>query len=197
LVSPLRRLLQNPDTILAGFVSPGMTVLEVGPAMGFFSLPLARLVGPAGRIVCVDVQERMLQTLVKRARLAGQADRIVARVCGPTSLGLDDFTEGIDFALAFAVVHEMPDPPRFFAELARLLRAGARCLVAEPKGHVTAPAFEATLATARQVGLGLVGRPVIWRCRAAVLQKGEAADRRAAPGSYSAFKPAEFPRPLV
>ncbi len=172
LVSPLRRLLHNPDTILAGFVTPGMTVLEVGPAMGFFTLPLASLVGPSGRVVCVDVQERMLQALLKRARAAQLTDRLVTRVCGSASLGLDDFTGGIDFALAFAVVHEMPDPPRFFADLAQLLRSDARCLVAEPRGHVAAPAFEATLATAWQAGLGLVARPAIRRCRAAVLQKG-------------------------
>jgi tRNA A58 N-methylase Trm61 len=172
LVSPLRRLIHNPDRIFAGFVTPGMTVLEVGPAMGFFTLPLATLVGPTGRVVCVDVQERMLQTLMRRARAARLADRIVARVCEPTALGLEDFTGGIDFALAFAVVHEMPDPPNFFAGVARVLRAGARCLVAEPKGHVSAPAFEATLAAAARAGVVLVGRPTIRRCRAAVLQRG-------------------------
>ena len=171
LVSPLRRLLHNPTTILAPFVTLGMTVLEVGPAMGFFTLPLASAVGPTGRIVCVDVQARMLQALMKRARAAQLADRILPRVCEPTALGLDDFTGRIDFALAFAVVHEVPEPPRFFADLAKVLRPGARCLVAEPKGRVPEPAFEATLATARQAGLGLVGRPVIRRCRAAVVQK--------------------------
>jgi predicted O-methyltransferase YrrM len=148
-----------------------MTVLEVGPAMGFFTLPMAAMVGPTGRIICVDVQERMVQALLKRARAAQLADRILPRVCGPTALGLDDFTGAFDFALAFAVVHEMPDPPSFFADLARLLRPGARCLLAEPKGRVRAPAFEATLAAARQAGLGLGGQRMIRRCRAAVLQK--------------------------
>jgi len=171
LVSPLRRLLHNPERILSALVTPGMTVLEVGPAMGFFTLPLAIMVGPTGRIVCVDVQARMLRALMKRARAAQLADRILPRVCEPTALGLDDFSGRIDFAVAFAVVHEMPDPPRFFADLARLLRPGARCLVAEPKGHVPAPAFEATLAAAKGAGLGLGGRPMIRRCRTAVLQK--------------------------
>lgn len=171
LVSPLRRILHHPDTILAGFVTPGMTVLEVGPAMGFFTLPLASLVGPTGRVVCVEVQERMLQALMRRARGAQLADRILPRLCEPTALGLDDFTGRIEFALAFAVVHEMPESPRFFADLARVLRPGARCLLAEPKGHVGAAAFEAMLAIARQAGLALGDRPVIRRCRAAVLQK--------------------------
>ncbi|HYL81869.1 MAG TPA: methyltransferase domain-containing protein, partial [Candidatus Acidoferrum sp.] len=93
------------------------------------------------------------------------------RVCEPTSLGLDDFAGRMDFALAFAVVHEMPDPPGFLAGVARVLKPGARCLLAEPQGHVAAPAFEATLAAAAQAGLSLVGRPAIRWSRAAVLKK--------------------------
>ena len=60
IASPLRKLGENPDTILAPLVEPGMTTVDIGCAMGFFSLPLARMVGGSGRVVCVDVQERML-----------------------------------------------------------------------------------------------------------------------------------------
>jgi ubiquinone/menaquinone biosynthesis C-methylase UbiE len=171
LANPLRRLLHDPDAILAPFVAKGMTVLDVGPAMGFFTLPLAARAGPTGRVVAVDVQERMLRTLQKRARAAGLADRIETRACTPTSLGLDAFTRGFDFALAFAVVHEVPDPARFFTEIAHVLRRGAFCLMAEPKGHVSAEEFDATLAAATQAGLTVAGGPAIWRCRAAVLKQ--------------------------
>lgn len=171
LVSPLRRLFHNPDELLAAFVTPGMTVLDVGPGMGFFTLPLATMVGPTGRVVCVDVQERMLQALMKRARAAQLAARILTHVCEPMSLGLDDFAGRIDFALAFAVVHEMSDPPGFFSGVARLLKPGARCLVAEPRGHVAPPAFEAMLAAARQAGLSEEDRPSIRWSRTAVLKK--------------------------
>jgi hypothetical protein len=44
-VNPLRRLLQNPDNILRPYAKRGMTVLEIGPTMGYFSLSLARFVG--------------------------------------------------------------------------------------------------------------------------------------------------------
>jgi ubiquinone/menaquinone biosynthesis C-methylase UbiE len=60
LVTPLRRLVHNPERLLAPFVTAGMTVLEVGPAMGFFTLPFACLVGPTGQVICVDVQDGML-----------------------------------------------------------------------------------------------------------------------------------------
>lgn len=58
LANPLRRLFQNPKNILRPFIKEGMTILEVGPGMGFFSLPLAKFVGETGRVVCVDLQEK-------------------------------------------------------------------------------------------------------------------------------------------
>ncbi len=49
LASRLRRLWEDPRTILAPYVREDMTVLEPGPGMGFFTLELARLVGSSGR----------------------------------------------------------------------------------------------------------------------------------------------------
>ena len=174
LATPLRRLIHNPEKILAPFVSAGMTVLDVGPAMGFFTLLMARMVGPGGKVVCVDVQASMLRSLEKRAAAAQLSGRIVARVCAPDSLGLDDFAGRIDFALAFAVVHEIPDASIFFAGVARGLKPGAQCLVAEPKGHVSAGDSEATLAVAGQQAFNTVGRPAITRCHACLLRKAQA-----------------------
>ena len=63
LASPLRRWLQDPAAIVAPYVREGMTVLEPGPGMGFFTLELARRVGPKGRVIAVDVQPRMIAGL--------------------------------------------------------------------------------------------------------------------------------------
>jgi len=51
LACPLRRLWQDPANIVAPYVREGMTVLEPGPGMGFFTLELARRVGASGRVV--------------------------------------------------------------------------------------------------------------------------------------------------
>ena len=91
LASPLRRLFHNPRKILGPYVEPGMTVLDIGCAMGFFSLPLARMIGKRGKVVCVDAQENMLVSLQKRARKAGLADRIIPHLCPRDSLFLDAF----------------------------------------------------------------------------------------------------------
>jgi len=171
LANPLRRLLQDPDEIVADYVEPGMAVLDVGCAMGFFSLPMARMVGPGGRIVCVDMQQRMLDGLTRRARRAGVLDRIDARHCSQQSLGLEDLAGLVDFALAFGVVHEVPDPPRFLAEVAGALRDGGRFLIAEPKGHVKPGAFDRTIEAAQQTGLALLDRPEVPRSRAALFER--------------------------
>jgi ubiquinone/menaquinone biosynthesis C-methylase UbiE len=174
LASPLRKLFENPGRILGRWVRPGMTVLEVGPAMGFFTLPLARMVGPGGRVVAVDVQEGMIAKLGKRARRAGLEERIDARVCSATSLGVGDLEGGVDVVLAFHVVHEVPDQGELFRDVARALAPGGRVVIEEPKGHVNESQFEETLARAREAGLEVVERPARNPTRAAVLAPGGA-----------------------
>jgi ubiquinone/menaquinone biosynthesis C-methylase UbiE len=171
LASPLRRLIHNPEKILAPFVKSGMTVLDVGPAMGFFSLPLAGLVGPDGKVICVDVQEKMLLSLQRRALAANLVDRLLLRTCNSASLCLEDFNGSVDFVLVFAVVHEVADVPIFFSEISRALKPEGVCLVAEPKGHVSISDFGVSLAIAGNNGLGKVGSPGITWCHSALLKK--------------------------
>jgi len=129
-----------------------MTVLEPGPAMGFFTLDLARMVGPGGRVVAVDVQESMLSVLRRRARKAGLADRIDARSADADRLGVDDLAGRVDVVLAIFVVHEMPDAGTFFGEARRCLRSDGRLIFAEPKSHVSKETFERSLEAARAAG---------------------------------------------
>ena len=90
LASPVRRLVQDPGHLLNPYVHAGMAVFEPGPGMGFFTLELARLVGPTGRVIAVDVEPRMIDGLRRRARKAGLLHRIDARVVQPTFMGIDD-----------------------------------------------------------------------------------------------------------
>jgi ubiquinone/menaquinone biosynthesis C-methylase UbiE len=152
LLSPLRRLVEDPERLIGDLVKGGMTVLEPGCGMGYLTLPLARMVGPEGRVVVVDVQEKMLDALARRARRAGLVDRIDRRLSDGVSLGLGDLAGTIDFAVALHVVHEVPDQARFFTEIHDALKPGGRLLFREPKGHVSAEAFEASLAAAREAG---------------------------------------------
>lgn len=171
LASPLRRLWSDPATILADRVEHGMTVLEPGPGMGFFTLVLAERVGPHGRVIAVDRQPKMIEGLEWRARKAGVMDRVVARVCDARSMGLDDFAGRVDFTFAFAVVHEMPDARAFFREAATASKACGRLMLVEPAGHVDDALFDAELVAAREAGFMLAERPLIKGCRAAVFER--------------------------
>ena len=116
LANRLRRLVQDPIKILGLFVQPGMTILEQGSGMGFFTLDLARLVGSEGRVIAVDVQPKMLKGLRRRALKAGLLDRISLKQAQGSRMGVDELEGAIDFVLAFAVVHELADPNAFFVE---------------------------------------------------------------------------------
>ena len=54
--SPLRRLVQNPKKILEPYVTNGMTVPDFSCAMGFFSLPLAHMVGSNGKVIIAKLR---------------------------------------------------------------------------------------------------------------------------------------------
>jgi ubiquinone/menaquinone biosynthesis C-methylase UbiE len=171
LTSPVRRLWQNPKEILRPFVTGGMTVLEPGCGMGFFTLDLARLVGDQGKVVAVDIQPRMLQALRRRARGAGLEQRIDARLVEGGGLPTRDLSGQVDFALAFWVVHELPDIERFFADLHGSLKPGGKVLVSEPKGHVSPSAFTEMLEQASRADLDVGNRPAIRSSISVVLER--------------------------
>ena len=171
LASPIRKLMHSPDKILGPYVKPGMRILEIGPGMGFFTLPMARFVGEHGQIVCVDVQQKMIRSLSKRARKASLSSRISTRTCSAASLGIEDLAGTIDFALAFAVVHEIPDTKNLFQEINASLKKGAQLLISEPAGHVTQDGFQKTIEIAHANGFDSVGLPTIKQSLSSLLVK--------------------------
>ena len=171
LASPIRKLWQDPAKILSPYVHEGLRVLEPGPGMGFFTLELASMVGANGRVYVIDLQPKMIDTLKRRAAKAGLADRIDARVAARESMGIDDLKDSIDFVLAFAMVHEMPDAGKFFREASLAARTGATLLLAEPRGHVKDEMFENELKLAADAGFVVAARSTISGRHAALLKK--------------------------
>jgi len=176
LATPARRLLQNPKKILKPWVSEGALVVEPGPGMGFFTLELARLVGPGGRIVAVDIQPRMLEALRRRARRAGLLDRIDARLAAPAGPGLGDIAGKADLVFAMAVVHEIPQAAEFFREMHGALKPGGKLLISEPRHHVSAEALGRTIGLAVAAGFKEEARPDIPRSLSVVLTRSPARD---------------------
>lgn len=173
LASPIRRWLgQDPVKIISPYVREGMIVLEPGPGMGFFTIPLAQMVGSSGKVIAVDLQPKMIASLKRRAAKANLLSRIDARVTSAESMGIADLEHKVDFTLAFAMVHEFPDAARFFLEASRASKPGAHLLLAEPSGHVNEKAFSDELEAAHAAGFRVHDRPKISRSHAALLSNG-------------------------
>ncbi len=171
LASPFRRLSYNPRAILQPFVRPGMTVLEPGPGMGFFTLELARLVGPGGRVIAVDIQRRMLDGVRRKAHRRGLADRIDVRLADVSQMPVDDLKGRVDFVLAFAMVHELPDPGSFFRSILKTLTPDGTVLLSEPSWHVKETAFRRSLKAAEDAGFQVRAEPKFGRNRSALLAR--------------------------
>ncbi len=166
--NPLRRLFHDPQAILVPFVREGMRVADLGCGMGYFTVPLAELVGPGGHVQAVDLQPRQLAQVERRARRRGVRGTIELVLAEPTDLKL---TPPLDFVLAFWMVHEVPDAEALFRQIAAALAPGGRVLVAEPRVHVRARELETTLALARRAGLEPAAGPRIAVSRTALLTR--------------------------
>ncbi len=156
--NPLRKLIHDPIKMLSPYVHQGDTVIDIGPGMGYFSIPLAELVGPAGRVIAIDIQQKMLSALMARSQKKGLADRIKTHLAGSESLG---FREKADFILAFWMAHEVPDQKRFFSEIRELMKPESLFLLVEPQLHVSKKNFLRTIETAKEQGFVVKEYPEI------------------------------------
>jgi ubiquinone/menaquinone biosynthesis C-methylase UbiE len=171
LANPLRKLAHDPEKILGHYLAEGMTAVDIGSGMGYFSIPMATLVGGKGKVICVDLQEKMLSSLRKRARKAGVVEQIETKRAESHSLDLKDKAGTADFVLLFAVAHEIPDLERAFREICDVLKSGGRLLISEPKGHVTGQQFAKTISIAQASGFKIVATPKIRGEHSTLLEK--------------------------
>ncbi len=164
----LRLWAHNPEKLFGRYVKPNMTAVDLGCGMGFNTMGLAGLVGPGGRVVAVDIQRKMLDVVMKRAKKQGMEDRIDTHLAHPDDLMLH---VKADFILAFYMVHEVCDPARLMAQVAENLNVEGRFIMIEPPFHVSRRGFDKSIAAARDSGLVLEDRYKIRFGRTAVMTR--------------------------
>jgi ubiquinone/menaquinone biosynthesis C-methylase UbiE len=117
--NPFRRKIQPPDeTPTRHGIEPGMTVLEVGPGNGTYTVATARRVGDSGKVVTIDIEPKMIERVTRRAQAKG-VDNIEARVANVYDLPFDD--SAFDAIYMIAVIGEIPEPDRAMVEFHRVL----------------------------------------------------------------------------
>lgn len=168
LTNPVRKLFNDPGRILKGLVAKGDTAIDLGCGPGYFTLPLAEMVGQTGSVIAVDVQREMLDRVRARTEKAGLLSRIQFHLWlpdGHNTLG------PADFALVFWMLHEVPDKPAFLAQVRDSLKQGGEFLLVEPRGHVSKARFAAAVELVQGAGFTPVARPRVGLSRAALFRR--------------------------
>jgi ubiquinone/menaquinone biosynthesis C-methylase UbiE len=114
---------------------PGERILEVGPGTGYYSLAVARLLGPGGRLEVLDVQPAMLDELMRRAATRGIAN-IVPKAGDAARLPYPDAT--FDAVYLVATLGEIAQRNEALCELRRVVKPGGRVVIGEgqPDPHM-------------------------------------------------------------
>ena len=166
--NPLRTWLHDPRVILGPYIKEGMTAADIGCGMGYFSVAMARMVGPNGKVLSVDLQQKMLDLCRKRVSRVGVSDRVSTIRAAADDIKISD---PVDFVLVFWMVHEVKDIPRFFGQVATVLKPGRNMLYVEPRMHVTQTRFDEILGHARKAGFNVKANPHVGLSRAALLER--------------------------
>jgi ubiquinone/menaquinone biosynthesis C-methylase UbiE len=116
------------DPVSMAELSPGQTVLDLGCGAGLDLLLAADKVGPAGRVIGVDMTERMLEQARRNVEASGFAN-IELRQGTIEALPVEDAS--VDWVVSNCVINLSPEKSRVFAELARVLRPGGRVRISD------------------------------------------------------------------
>jgi len=166
--NPFRSFFHNPEKIFSPYIRNGMTIVDIGCGMGYFSIGMAKMTGEDGKVIALDIQPRMLQITESRALKAGVSEKIKFQLCEENSIHIE---EPVDFALTFWMIHETPDIHAFLLQIYFFLKPNGLLFITEPKFHVSRSQFEQELEIANRIGFDEIAGPVVAFSHTAVLEK--------------------------
>lgn len=111
-----------------GPVNPGETVVDIGSGAGFDALIAARLVGPEGKVIGIDMTAEMLDKARKGAQHMG-AEHVEFREGFADNLPLPE--NFADVVVSNGVLNLMPDKKKALSEWARVLKPGGRLFIGD------------------------------------------------------------------
>jgi len=124
---------ENPEEMLEQLkVQPGMTVCDMGCGDGYYTIELARRVGPTGKVIAVDIQPEMLQELSRRCEQNNlkNVDMILGLPHDPK------LPEGkLDLILMVDVYHEFSNPIEMLDSMRNSLKKDGRIALVEFRGE--------------------------------------------------------------
>ena len=123
--SLLRRILAPPTKLVSQFVAPGNSVVDLGCGPGYFTIPMAELVGRDGRVFAVDFDPRAIERLERKKKEKGLAGVIESRTASAADVGFIP-DESVDFVLAHGLLCCMTDHVGALRQIERILKREGR-----------------------------------------------------------------------
>lgn len=124
-----REMEELPEAALDALdLKPGMTVADIGAGIGYFSLRMAKRVGPTGKVIAEDIQPEMLSRLLRRSRKANVMN--VKPVLGSETN--PNLPKGeVDLAIMVDVYHELSHPQEMLRAIRVALKPDGRLVLLE------------------------------------------------------------------
>ena len=112
-------------------VKPGLTVADIGAGSGYYTVRLAKRVGPEGHVYAEDVVPEYLERLAQRVRSEGLTGTVTLVRGDPHDPQLP--AGSVDIALLVHMYHEVQQPYGLLWNLRPALRTGAQVAVVDAR----------------------------------------------------------------
>jgi 2-polyprenyl-3-methyl-5-hydroxy-6-metoxy-1,4-benzoquinol methylase len=162
LEAPDRDAWQQPDEIMDALaIADGSTVGDIGAGAGWFTIRLARRVGPNGKVYSTDVQRQMLEATRRRVTREGLTN-VETRLASDTAPNLPP--GAVDAVLVVDVYPEVGDRVAFLRNVTAALKPGGRIGIVNYKPGRGGPGPDVRIesavveADARRAGLRVLAR---------------------------------------
>ena len=116
----------NPFSL--GKIAPGETVLDIGSGGGFDSIIAAKMVGPTGKVIGMDMTDTMLEKSRETAKRLGLT-QLEFKKGFAEELPVPDGS--VDVIISNGVLNLTPDKYASFIEVFRVLKPGGRLYLAD------------------------------------------------------------------
>lgn len=128
-----RDRVQRPEHVLDVLhVAPGQVVADVGCGSGWFTVRMAKRVGPSGKVYATDIQQEMLAALAKKTK-AEKLENVVPVLASEDDARLPKAT--LDLVLMVDVYHELQKPAATLAQIRAALKPNGRLALVEYRGE--------------------------------------------------------------
>jgi ubiquinone/menaquinone biosynthesis C-methylase UbiE len=129
LLDKFRKLTEHPLKRLEEIgLKEGMTFLDVGCSLGFYSFPAASLVGDSGTVYALDIKEGLIKHVQENiARL--KIKNMKPIVANAERTGLAE--RSVDIVFVHLVLHDIDDQQAAVEEFYRVLRPPGKLVVDE------------------------------------------------------------------